>query len=151
MKFSIKNFFSKCDQETVNLEILYGKLHFLCCWLRVGGGGGGMPWIQGEFWCFPLNPLTNLWKYQSLNTQCLYEIQTLYLSGIHYKCSASWFQNILDASTGKKNKTILLPNIMMKGQSPIKLKTATVIQQQDWEMLVPNRCKLQKLWGYLIT
>ena len=34
-KFSIKDFFSKCDQETVNLvtfteEILKRKLHFLC-------------------------------------------------------------------------------------------------------------------------
>ena len=35
MKFSIKDFFSKCDQETADLvtfteEILNGKLRFLC-------------------------------------------------------------------------------------------------------------------------
>ena len=35
MKFSIKDFFSECDQETADLvtftkEILKGKLHFLC-------------------------------------------------------------------------------------------------------------------------
>ena len=30
MKFSIKNFFSKCDQITFTEEILNGKLHFLC-------------------------------------------------------------------------------------------------------------------------
>ena len=35
MKFSIKDFFSKCDQETADLvtfteEILNGELHFLC-------------------------------------------------------------------------------------------------------------------------
>ena len=32
MKFSIKNFFSKCDQIcTVTEEILNGKLHFFFC------------------------------------------------------------------------------------------------------------------------
>ena len=36
MKFSIKDFFSKCDQFSADLvtfteEILNGKLHFLCC------------------------------------------------------------------------------------------------------------------------
>ena len=35
MRFSIKDFFSKCDQETADLvtfaeEILNGELHFLC-------------------------------------------------------------------------------------------------------------------------
>ena len=31
MKFSIKDFFSKCDQiRTFTEEILNGKLHFLC-------------------------------------------------------------------------------------------------------------------------
>ena len=30
MKFSIKDFFSKCDQITFTEEILNGKLHFLC-------------------------------------------------------------------------------------------------------------------------
>ena len=32
MKFSIKDFFSKCDQDLVTFteEILNGKLHFLC-------------------------------------------------------------------------------------------------------------------------
>ena len=29
MKFSIKDFFSKCDQSTFTEEILNGKLHFL--------------------------------------------------------------------------------------------------------------------------
>ena len=30
MKFSIKDFFSKCDQVIFAEEILNGKLHFLC-------------------------------------------------------------------------------------------------------------------------
>ena len=30
MKFSIKDFFSKCDQITFTEEIRNGKLHFLC-------------------------------------------------------------------------------------------------------------------------
>ena len=30
MKFSIKDFFSKCDQIQFTKEILNGKLHFLC-------------------------------------------------------------------------------------------------------------------------
>ena len=30
MKFSIKDFFSKCDQITFTEEILNGKLYFLC-------------------------------------------------------------------------------------------------------------------------
>ena len=30
MKFSIKNFFSKCDQIIFTKEILNGKFHFLC-------------------------------------------------------------------------------------------------------------------------
>ena len=30
MKFSIKDFFSKCDQITITEEILNGKLHFSC-------------------------------------------------------------------------------------------------------------------------
>ena len=30
MKFSVKDFFSKCDLVTFTEEILNGKLHFLC-------------------------------------------------------------------------------------------------------------------------
>ena len=37
MKFSIKDFFSKCDQIKFTEEILDGKLHFL---FDVIGGGG---------------------------------------------------------------------------------------------------------------
>ena len=69
LKFSFKDFFSKCDQiRSFTEEILNGKLHFLCRW-RVGSASRN--WVR------------QISKVVKTLTRCILPVQIWFLRALH--------------------------------------------------------------------